>query len=163
MQIENLELTESQCAERLAPMWNAGDIIPFWPARTSDVCELLRNGGGFDVDSEWLETIARSQQIGLVKIQSGKFAWAPSNVLRASALCNASRRWIPMHSMHVHKMSAAELGEHQAAALGETIFTDLDSVDLRSLIGVISNTNDPGLRSVLCVALSTKLKKAGIV
>ena len=164
MQIDEttFNLPESECAERLASMWVAGDIIPFWPAATADVVELLRAGGGFDVNQEWLETCARSQQVGLVRIHGGKFSWAPSNVLRASALCNASRRWIPMHPAHVHKMTAPELAELQAAAVGQTIFSDIDSVDVRSLIGVISNTNDPGLRSVLCVALQTKLKKAGI-
>lgn len=162
MQIENLELSENECAQRLAPMWTRGDIIPFWPAATADVVELLRAGGGFDVTAELLETWARSKQVGLVKIHAGQFSWVPSNVLRASALCESSRRWIPMHSAHVHKMTAAELAELQAAAVGETIFTDLDSVDLRSLVGVISNTNEPGLRSLLCVALTTKLKKAGV-
>lgn len=163
MQIDELNLSETECASRLSQMWVAGDIIPFWPARTMDVCELLRSGGGFDVSCEWLETCARSGQVGLVKIQSGVFTWAPSNVLRAAALCNASRRWIPMHSEHVHKMTAPELAEIQAAAVGETIFSDLDSVDLRSLLGVIASTNDPGLRSLLCTALGTKLKKAGVV
>jgi hypothetical protein len=114
------------------------------------------------VNQELLEAWARSQQVGPVAIRSGKFSWSPSNVLRAAALANASRRWIPLHSKHVFKMTAPELAEQQAAAVGETIFTDIESVDFRSLVGVISNTNDPELRSVLCVALSTKLKKAGI-
>ena len=159
---DTLEISESECADRLAPMWTRGDIIPCWPATTADVVELLRAGGGFDVTPELLDTWARSQQVGLVKIHGGRFSWQPSNVLRACALCDASRRWIPMHPQHVSKVSAAELAELQAAAVGQSIFTDMDTVDFRSLIGVIANTNDAGLRNVLCVALRSKLKQAGI-
>ena len=157
-----LALSEAECAARLAPLWVEADTLPFWPARTADVNGLLRSGGGFDVTEGLLKTWARSQQVGTVPIRSGRFAWNPSNVLLAAGLSNACRRWVPGHSAHVHKLSGPELAEQQAAAVGETIFTDLDTVDFRSLVGVVSSTNDPALRSCLCVALLAKLRKAGI-
>jgi len=83
-------------------------------------------------------------------------------VLRAGALCESSRRWIPLHPKHIIKMTAAELAETQAAAVGQTIFEDMAAVDFRTLVGTIANTQDASLRNTLCVALRTKLKQAGI-
>lgn len=157
-----LELSEEECAARVAPLWNSADAHSHYPADTSDVCEVLRSGGGFDVTAELLETWARSKQVGQVAVRNSKFAWSPSNMLRAASLANSSRRWIPLHAKHIHKMTAPELAEAQAAEVGATIFTDLDSVDFRSLVGVIQNTNEPELRAVLCTALQTKLKQAGL-
>ena len=162
-EINVLELSEEECASKVAPFWNDADVHSHYPAVSKSVCEILREGAGLDVTDELLETWARSKQVGQVAVRHGKFAWSPSNILRAAALANASRRWIPLHTKHVFKLTAPELAEAQAAELGETIFTDLDSVDFRSLVGVIQNTNEPELRAVLCVALQTKLKQAGIV
>ena len=162
-EINVLELSEEECASRVAQLWNDADVHSYYPALTRDVCEVLRSGGGLDVTTELLETWARSKQVGRVAVRNSKFAWSPSNILRAAALANSSRRWLPLHPKHLFKLTAPELAEAQAAEVGQTIFTDLDSVDFRSLVGVIQNTNEPELRAVLCVALQMKLKQAGIV
>ena len=154
--------TEGDCAEMLAPMWRAADIHPQYPCSSSVVAELLTSGGGFDCSIELLETWARTRQIGQVPIVSGRFRWHAANIALAASLLNASRRWLPLHPSHLAKMSPSEVAEAQAASLGETIFSDLESVDCRTLLGTIANSDDAELRHVLCTALQTKLKLAGL-
>ena len=150
------------CAERLAGMWIESDIHPAYPATSSTVCELLRDGGGFDCNVELLESWARSKQVGTVPMQSGRFKWLASNILLAAGLCNAARRWLPLHPLHVGKMTSIEVLEQQSRALGQTIFDGLDETDCRTLLGVISNTEDLELRLTLAAALQTKLTLAGL-
>ena len=154
---------DAESAALLSQLWRDADIHPEWPCLTSQAAELLRTAG-YDITAEKLESWARSGQCGTVAIRSGKFAWSPQAVYLAGALCEASRRWIPMHTAHVHKMTAVELAEQHASQMGQSVFTDADSVDFRSLIGVISGPHgdDRDFRSMLCQAVLTKLRKAGI-
>jgi len=156
--------SEAECAARLQNMWTDGDIHPHWPADSREVAELLRSGGGYDVTVELLETWARSKQVPGVKLRNGRFEWIPSNVMLAVTLANVTRRWIPLHPKHIHRMSGAEVASAQAAKVGETIFEDLDEVDCRSLLGLIASQhgNDIEFRSMLVTAVLTKLRQAGI-
>ena len=156
------ELSEAQCAHRLAGMFADADVPQQWPADSETIVTVLRHGGAYDVSLELLESWARSQSVGRVSIRSGTFAWGPGNMLAAAALANASRLWL-LDAKHIHKMSALELAELQARAVGQSVFTDLDAVDIRSLIGVISSTDDGALRSTLCLGLLAKLRKDGVL
>lgn len=161
---EPVALSENECASRLSQMWRDADIHSHWPTNTKTVVELLREGGGYDVTAELLDHFARSGQLGTVRLRGGQFEWIPSIVLRAAALCDASRRWIPLHQKHIHKMSGVEVAEAQAAAVGETVFNDLDQVDCRSLLGLICSphADDREFRQILATAVLTKLRKAGV-
>ena len=150
------------CADRLASMWTLADIHTTYPASTSTVAELLTSGGGFDCSIELLEGWARSKQVGQVAIVSGRFKWQASNILLAAGLLNASRRWIPLHPLHVSKMTSVEVLEQQARSLGQTIFDGLESTDCMTLLGVIAGCEDHELRLTLVAALQTKLTLAGI-
>lgn len=156
------DLSEADCIARLAGMFVDADVHQHWPMGSDEVAEVLRSGGKYDVTQDLLESWARSQSVGRVDIRSGKFAWSPGNMLAAAGLANASRLWL-LDSKHVAKMTAPELAELQARAVGESLFTDLADVDLRSLIGVISNTNDPESRSILCVGLIAKLRHDKVI
>lgn len=156
------DLTEAECAARLAPMFNAADVHQQWPMGSDEVCEVLRSGGKYDVSQELIESWARSQSVGRVDIKSGKFAWAPGNMLAAAALANASRLWL-LDSKHVSKMTGAELAELQARSIGETIFNDLADVDIRSLVGIIAGAEDKDLRTTLCLGLVAKLRHDGVL
>lgn len=156
------DLSEAECAARLAGMFNDADVHQHWPLQTDEVTEVLRSGGKYDVSQELLESWARSQSVGRVEIRGGKFSWSPANVLAAAALANASRLWL-LDSKHIAKMTAVEMAELQARAIGESVFNDLADVDLRSLIGVISNTSDPENRSILCTGLIAKLRHDGVI
>lgn len=161
-QTQVCDLTEQQCAERLAGMFRDADVHPHWPAQTDEVAEVLRSGGAYDVSQELLEGWARSRSIGKVEIRSGKFSWSPSNMLAAAALANSARRWL-LDPKHIPKMTGPEILNLQAAAIGESLFTDLADVDLRSLIGCISGAEDRDLRSTLCVGLIEKLRHDGVI
>lgn len=156
------DLSEADCVARLASLWTAADVHSHYPCDSSTVVEVLRNGGAYDVSLELIESWARSKSVGHVPIRAGKFDWYPSNMLACAALANASRRWL-LDGRHIPKMTAAELAELQARAVGESLFTELDEVDLQSLIGVISNTDDRDLRSTLCLGLLAKLRKDGVI
>ena len=155
---------EAECASRLAGMWTEADIHPHWPADSREVAELLRAGGGYDVTVELLETWARSKQVPNVKIRNGRFEWIPSNVMLAATLANVTRRWIPLHPKHIHQMTGSEVAMAHAAKVGETIFSDIDSVDCRSILGLIAGQhgNDQDFRSILVTAVLAKLKLAGV-
>ena len=156
------DLSEAECAARLAGMFRAADIHQTWPMGSDEVAEVLRSGGAYDVTLELLESWARSQSVGRVQIHSGKFAWTPGSMLAAAALANASRRWL-LDSKHIAKMTGAELAELQARAVGESVFTDLDDVDIQSLVGVIAGCEDKDMRSTLCLGLVAKLRKDGVI
>lgn len=156
------DLTENDCSSRLAGMFIAADVHQQWPMGSDEVAEVLRSGGKYDVTMDLLESWARSQSVGRVEIRSGKFAWTPGNMLAAAALANASRLWL-LDATHIAKMTGAELAELQARAVGETIFSDLADVDIRSLIGVISGTADKDLRTTLCLGLVAKLRHDGVL
>ena len=156
------DLSESECAGRLASMFRDADVHQHWPMDSGEVVEVLRSGGKYDVSVELLNSWARSQSVGRVGIHSGKFSWTPGGMMAAAALANASRRWL-LDSKHVAKMTGAELAELQARAVGESVFTDLDDVDVQSLVGVIAGCEDKDLRSTLCLGLVAKLRKDGVI
>ena len=163
MQTETFEaLSEAECASRLSGMFRDADVPQHWPARTSAVAEVLREGGAFDVNHELLESWARSGSVGRVKIHGGGFSWTPGNMLAAAALANSSRRWL-LNAEHIPKMTGVELAELQARAVGESVFSDLEDVDIQTLIGVIANTDDGELRSTLCLGLVAKLRADGAI
>jgi len=156
------ELSEADCAARLAKLWNEADVHSFYPCDSSTVVAVLRDGGRYDVSTELLEAWARSKSVGTVAIRSGKFEWHPSTMLAAGALANASRLWL-LDGIHFSKMTGCELADLQARAVGQSLFSDLDDVDIRSLIGVISNTAEREQRSALCCGLIAKLRKDGVI
>ena len=60
-------------------------------------------------------------------------------------------------------MTGVELAELQARAVGESVFSDLEDVDIQTLIGVIANTEDGELRSTLSLGLVAKLRADGAI
>ena len=156
------DLSELECCSRLASMFSAADVHAHWPMDAREVCEVLRAGGAYDVSVDLLDSWARSESVGRVGIHSGRFSWTPGAMLAAAGLANASRLWL-LDAKHISKMSAAELADLQCRQIGESLFTDLDDVDARSLIGVISSCNDPEQRSVLCLGLVAKLRKDSVI
>ena len=156
------DLTENDCANRLAGMFQDADVHQTWPMDTATLAEVLRSGGAYDVTHEVLENWARSKSVGVVPIHSGRFAWSAGNALAAAALANASRRWL-LSSKHIAKMSGAELAYLQANAVGECLFSDLEKVDVQTLIGVIAGSEDKDLRSTLCLGLVAKLRHDKII
>lgn len=151
------DLTESECGTRLAGMFRAADVQMRFPIHSDEAAEVLRNGGAYDVSLELLESWARSASVGRVDVRSGRFQWSAGNVLAAAALANAARRWI-LDSKHIAKMNAIELAELQARAVGESVFCDLDDVDIQTLIGVIAGSDHAEQRSTLCLGLVAKLR-----
>ncbi len=156
------DLSEAECSARLAGMFRDADVHQHWPADSTEVSEVLRSGGAYDVSLELIESWARSASVGRVDVRSGKFQWSPGNMLAAAALANASRRWI-LDAKHISKMTGAELAELQARAVGESVFSDLEDVDIQTLIGVIAGSEDKDLRSTLCLGLVAKLRHDGVL
>ena len=154
---------ESQCAERLRPMWNAADKHSHYPAATADVVELLRAGGGFDVSIELLEGWCRSGMVPDCKLRAGQFAWMPQNILTAAVQADTWRRWIPLDPKHIHKLTAVELAEAQANAAGETAFTDADTFDVNAFVEILARCDNHDLRQTFAVALKTKLRRLGVL
>jgi hypothetical protein len=156
------DLNELECSARLASTCQDADVHPIFPMDTAEVVEVLRSGGAYDVTTVLLDSWARSQSVGRVSVHSGKFSWSAGNILAAAGLANASRLWL-LDAKHISKMSAAELADLQCRRIGESLFTDLDDCDIRSLIGVISGCNDSEQRSVLCLGLTAKLRKDSVI
>ena len=71
------DLSEAECAGRLAGMFSAADVHAHWPMDTEEVSEVLRAGGAYDVTTELLDSWARSQSVESV------FTPADSHGLRA--------------------------------------------------------------------------------
>lgn len=153
---------ESECMTKLAHMWQQADVLPCYPATTTTVVELLR-GNGFDVNADVLENWIRTGMVPGVQIRAGRFAWSAQNILTASIQADTWKRWIPLHPRHIHRMSAVELAEAQAGAVGETAFTDLDTFDVQAFTVMLERCNDPQLRHVLAVGLRSKLKSLGVL
>ena len=149
---------EDRCAERLAPIWRAADVLPFYPVPTATVVELLRSGGGLDVSEELLEGWCRSGMVPDCKLRQGRFAWTATNILTAAVQSETWRRWIALDPRHLSKLTAVELAESQANAAGSTVFSDLGTFDVNAFIQVLSRCNDPDVRHTFAVALKSKLR-----
>lgn len=160
---KNVEpISADSAAELMLPMWEAAAMQPVPICSTGIAAKVLRAGGGFDVTRDLLEKWAHTGTVPNVVSGKHGLQWSPSNLITAAGLANASRRWL-LNSAHVAKMSAVELEESRARQRGETIFTDLEAMDYRDLLGVIANpVTDHDTRSALCQALRTKLERAGI-
>ena len=143
---------------RLAPLWRAADVLPFYPCTTENVVELLRQGGGFDVSVELLEGWIRSGMVPDCKLRQGRFAWTATNILTAAIQADTWRRWIALDPRHLSKLTAVELAESQANAAGSTVFSDLGTFDVNAFIQVLSRCNDPDVRHTFAVALKSKLR-----
>jgi len=154
---------DADCAERLAPMWNAADIHSGYPASTDTVVELLRAGGGFDVSVELLEEWARRGMVPGCRLRSGRFAWTPVNIVTAAIQADCWRRFIPLDPRHVHRLTAVELAEAMAQAEGSTAFTDLDVFDCNAFVEILARCSDHDMRSTFAVALKTKLRALGVL
>ena len=149
---------EDRCAERLAPIWRAADVLPFYPVPTATVVELLRAGAGLDVSVELLEGWIRSGMVPDCKLRQGRFAWTATNILTAAIQADTWRRWIALDPRHLSKLTAVELAESQANAAGSTVFSDLGTFDVNAFIQVLSRCNDPDVRHTFAVALKSKLR-----
>lgn len=155
-------VSSETAAELMASMWEAAGMHAVPDCTTATAAKLLRAGGGFDVNRDLLERWAGNGTVPNVSKGPQGLQWSAINLLQAAGLLNASRRWL-LTSGHIHKMSAVELEESRARQRGETIFTDLDSMDYRGLLGVIANPlTDHDTRAALCQAIRTKLERAGI-
>ena len=143
-------------------MFRDADVPQQWPMETATVVEVLREGGSYDISVTLLEQWARSQSIGKLAIRAGRFEWKPSHMLTAAALANASRLWL-LSDKHVPKMTGPELADMQARAAGDSLFSDVADVNIRSLIGVIASTENRELRSTLCLGLIAKLRHDGVI
>lgn len=149
---------EDACIERLAPVWKAADVLPFFPVPTENVVELLRQGAGLDVSAELLESWCRSGMVCDCKLRQGQFAWTAQNILTAMIQADTWRRWIALDPRHLSKLTAVELAEAQANAAGSTVFSDLGTFDVNAFIHVISRCNDPEVRATFATALKSKLR-----
>lgn len=154
---------QAACAEKLRPLWIAADTHPHYPATTAAVVELLRCGAGLDVSAELLENWIRSGMVPSVRFWAGQFAWTPQNILCAAVQADTWRRWIPLDSRHLHKLTAVELAEAQAAAAGTTAFTDLDTFDVNAFVEILSRCHDENMRHTFATALKTKLRALGVL
>lgn len=159
--IDSVLGTEHECLVKLAPLWTAADVLPFYPASTETVVEVMRVGGGYDVTAELLSAQARSGMIPDVRIKQGRLAWSPQNILTAIVQADTWRRWIALDPRHIHKLSAPEIAEAMANATGDTIFTDADNFDTNAFIEMLVNLNDPQMRRTFATALKTRLRKLG--
>lgn len=155
--------SEDACIDRLAPVWKAADVLPFYPVPTENVVELLRQGGGLDVSVELLEGWCRSGMVPDCKLRSSQFAWTANNILTAAIQADTWRRWIALDPRHLSKLTAIELAEAQATAAGSTIFDDLKTFDVNAFVEVLSRCNDPAVRATFAVALKTKLRQLGVL
>lgn len=153
---------ETQCAERVAPMWREADVLPHYPATSETVAEVLR-AWGLDVNRELLDGWARSSMVPDVRIRSGRFEWSPRNMLTAAIQADTWRRWIPLSPRHIHKLTAVELEEARANAAGTTAFTDLEMFDACAFIEIMARCDDPNMRGTFAVALKTKLRNLGVL
>ncbi|MEX1231135.1 MAG: hypothetical protein WEB58_12895, partial [Planctomycetaceae bacterium] len=73
------------------------------------------------------------------------------------------RMFVPLHPRHLHRLSALELAEQQAAAAGGSVFTDADVFSTRAFLQMIDGAVDAGLRHTLVVALRTRLDRLGVL
>ncbi|MDZ4685698.1 MAG: hypothetical protein SH850_11585, partial [Planctomycetaceae bacterium] len=133
---------DAECVQRLAPVWNRADVHPHYPESTETVAALLHDGGGYDIDAETLSAWARTHQIQGLRIVAGKFAWMPQAIAHAAGLCDTFRRWLPLNGLHIHKQTAAEIAQAQAAAIGQCVFTDIDQVANRDLVAMLAKSDD---------------------
>ena len=154
---------EDACIERLAQIWRAADVLPFYPVPTETVVELLRQGAGLDVSAELLEGWIRSGMVSDCKLRQGQFAWTATNILTAMIQADTWRRWIALDPRHLSKLTAIELAEAQANAAGSTIFDDLKTFDTNAFIEVLSRCIDANVRATFAVALKTKLRQLGVL
>ncbi len=154
---------EDACIERLAPVWKAADVLPFYPCSTENVVELLRQGGGFDVSAELLESWCRSGMVCDCKLRQGQFAWTAQNILTAMIQADTWRRWIALDPRHLSKLTAVELAEAQANAAGSSVFSDLGTFDVNAFIEVLSRCGDANVRATFGIALKTKLRSLGVL
>ena len=154
---------EDACIERLAPVWKAADVLPFFPVPTENVVELLRQGAGLDVSAELLEGWIRSGMVPEVRLRSSQFAWTATNIVVAMIQADTWRRWIALDPRHLSKLTAIELAEAQANAAGSSVFSDLGTFDVNAFIEVLSRCGDANVRATFGIALKTKLRQLGVL
>lgn len=154
---------EFDCQNRLAPVLEAAEMLDAGPLLTSEVVQLLRKGGGFDVNVELLENWARSSMVPNVRIVAGQFSWSHQNILVALVQADTWRRWIPLDPRHIAKQSGIEIAEAMARLEGTTTFTDMETFDVNAFVQVLSDVEDAKTRHAFGVALKTKLRNLGVL
>jgi len=154
---------ETACMVRLRPAFRDADMHPHAELTTDEVSELLSEGMGLDVPPELAAEWARRGIVPGVRMRSGRYVWSPQNVIVASCHAESWKRFRPLDPRHLHKLSAVELAEQQAQAVGQSAFDDLDRVDCNSLCVLLEKTNDPAMRNMLSTAFRSKLRLLGVL
>lgn len=154
---------EGASAQKLAHLWTEADALTHYPTTTETAVELLRSGGGYDASVELLEGWIRKKMIVGVSIRNGRFAWHARHILAAMIHLDAWRRFLPLDSRHIHKLSGIEVAEMQAGMTGESAFVDADKFDCQAFTVMLERCNDPQIRHAICVGFRSKLKALGVL
>lgn len=151
------------CEERLMSAWAGVGSIPSYPTSTENAAALLRVRG-YDVTPTILAGWAAApNMIPEIVHANGRVGWTATSIVNAMSHAENQRRWIPLHPEHLGKLTDVEAAEAQAVALGSTVFDELDSVDCRSIVGVLVSAREHQDRIVIGAALIAKLRHLGVL
>jgi hypothetical protein len=153
--------SESECASRFEEACQRAGIPCEFPMTTEIGAAVLRDGLFYDLDAAWLRNLASSGGVTAVE-RGGRFLWSAQALSHAGCMAELYRRF-QLHPAHAHKLHAVEVLQLQAEAAGElSIFDDIEHVACRDLLVMISQSNDPNVRTTLAVGLAAKLRQLGV-
>lgn len=153
---------EATCTAKLRQLFRNADMHPMFPMTSAEVSELLRENG-YAASVEVLEDFCRRGLVPDCRIRQGQFAWSAQNALTAAIHCDTWRMFIPLHPRCLHRLTALELAEMQAALEGGSVFTDADTFTVRAMVQMLDSNANEELRHVIAVALKSRLDKLGVL
>jgi|GEM_PF-1786612 len=153
---------EAECLAKLRRMFRNADMHPTFPMNSAEVSELFRENG-YKASVDVLEDFARRGMVPNVQIRQGRFAWSAVDVLVAAIHCDTWRMFVPLHPRCLHRLTALELAEMQAAVEGGSVFNDADTFTVRAMVQMLDSNGNPELRHVIAVALKSRLERLGVL
>ena len=94
-----------------------------------------------------------------VAVSQGKRLWSARDIARLALFLECRRSWKPGSELHHTKKTAAQIAFESMSQTGEEfrLFNDLDAFDLRSLLLMLTESENRQQREILLVAVQIKL------
>ena len=154
---------DAHCHELLAQMrisewWNRADLHESLPADDETAVRLCQSVD-YEID---LESLIRFIDVGAfdgVAFSDGERRWSARDVVRLAVFLECRRNWKPGSELHASKLTVAEQALQLFRETGQShqMFHDLAQFDLRSLLLLLTESENRQQREILRVAVQIKL------
>ncbi len=154
----DLQKVEQASRQRIAAWWDRAGIEPHLPAADETAVALVRSVE-YDIDVERLARFCDVGAFDAVHADRDGRKWFARDIARLGLFLESRRQWLRHSPLHDVKKTPLEIAFENTKEAGSThdLFPDLAVFDLRSLLLMLTETDNRQVREVLRVAMQTKL------